>query len=175
MDLKFSFGGASPDHHDHGDAPSGIPLPFAGTASLPVSNSNELDVVVRIDRSATEPLVVAEVITGDGVTYSRGDVLLPEGADQGGADQAGADRDFAALAKAVRSAVSRAVAGLEGPLAQSITAIELQLASVGAGADTVDAGAGVIQALDLSADDPQVSEALQARIGVSAGTKIRVV
>lgn len=165
MDLKFSFGGASPDHHDHGGAPSGIPLPFAGAASFPVSTSSELDVVVRIDRSAAEPLVVAEVITGDGVTYSRGDVILPDGADH----------NFSALAKSVRSAVSRAVAALEGPLAQSITAIELQLASEGADSETVDAGAGVLEALSLSSNNPEVSEALQARIGVSAGTKIRVV
>ncbi len=150
MDLKFSFGGASPDHHDHGGAPSGIPLPFAGAASTPVSTSNELDVVVRIDASAGAPLVVAEVITGDGVTYARGDV---------GVDPF----DTTALAKATRSAISRAVAGLEGPLAEAVTAVELNLPDA----------AGVLMGLGIDSGEPVVTEALQARLGINVGTPIR--
>lgn len=151
MDLKFSFGGASPDHHDHGGAPSGIPLPFAGASATQVSTSNELDVVVRVDASGSEPLVVAEVITGDGVTYARGDVTVDP-------------NDPAALARAARSAISRAVAGLEGPLATAITAVELQLPEATA----------LLEPLGVSAESPSVTEALQARIGVAAGTPFRI-
>ncbi|MFC5337721.1 hypothetical protein [Leucobacter denitrificans] len=151
MDLKFSFGGASPDHHDHGGAPSGIPLPFAGSATAPVSTSGELDVVVRIDNSADAPLVVAEVITGDGVTYARGDVSVDP-------------TDAAALAKATRSAISRAVAGLEGPLAESITAVELSFQTA----------AEVLPILGIDTESPVVTEALQARLGINTGTPIRL-
>lgn len=157
MDLKFSFGGASPDHHDHGGAPSGIPLPFAGAATK-VSTSNVLDVVVRVDSSGVEPLVVAEVITGDGVTYSRSEIAC---------DPSTVDPTFpdtSALARVVRSAISRAVAALEGPLALSITSIELQ----------VPAGAVVVAELgaDSGATGAIVSETLQARMGVNAGVPI---
>lgn len=152
MDLKFSFDGASPDHHDHGDVPSGIPLPFAGVASTPVSTSSELDVVVRADSSTTERLIVAEVITGDGVTYARGDVAS-DATDEDG------------LAHAARSAISRAVAGLEGPLSESITSIRLELPNA----------AAVLAGLGLEADAPSVTEALQARIGVAVGTPIHTV
>lgn len=153
MDLKFSFGGASPDHShaagDHGGAPSGIPLPFAG--AVPVSTSSELDVVVRLDSSGDSPLVVGEVITGDGVTYSRGDAPF-------------AGSEPAALAKSIRSAVSRAVAGLEGPLAGAITSVRLQL----------DGSADALEALGVPLDTPAVTEALQARLGVNAGVPIEV-
>lgn len=149
MDLKFSFGGASPDHHDHGGAPQGIPLPFAGSGSTPVSTSSELDVAVRIDTASAESLMVAEVITGDGVTYARGDVAV---------DLA----DTSALARATRSAMSRAVAGLEGPLAEAVTAIRLQFPQA----------PEVIAELGIDVDAPTVTEELQARIGVSVGTPI---
>lgn len=158
MDLKFSFGGASPDHHDHGGAPSGIPLPFAGSAG-PVSTSNELDVVVRIDTSGDDSLVVAEVITGDGVTYSRSEIACdPSAADP-------ASPDVQTLARISRSAIARAVAALEGPLATAITSIELQVPAsavvvAGLGADSTPTGA-------------VVSEALQARMGVNIGVPIR--
>lgn len=161
MDLKFSFGGASPDHHDHGGAPSGIPLPFAGAATAQLSNSNVLDVVVRIDSSGAEPLVVAEVITGDGVTYSRSEIAC----DPATVDPA--SPDIAALARASRSAISRAVAALEGPLAMSITSIELQMP------------AGVVVIAELGADSGPtgavVSDALQARMGVNAGVPIQAI
>lgn len=149
MDLKFSFGGASPDQHDHGGAPSGIPLPFPGT-SAPASNSSELDVTVRLDTSGERKLV-AEVITGDGVTYSRGEVAVQPNADA------------AALSRAARSAISRAVAGLEGPLATAITSIELRF----------DGAPDALGELGLDASAPAVTEELQARLGISAGTPIR--
>lgn len=159
MDLKFSFGGASPDHHDHGGAPSGIPLPFAGASTTQVSTSNELDVVVRVDASGSEPLVVAEVITGDGVTYTRSEIAC----DPSAVDHTAPD--VAALSRTARSAIARAVAALEGPLATAITSIELRLPASAVviaelGADSTPAGA-------------VVSEALQARMGVNAGVPIR--
>lgn len=150
MDLKFSFGGASPDRHDHGDAPSGIPLPFAGAAQI-ASTSSELDVVVRIDSATGSSLVVAEVITGDGVTYSRAEVAP--------ADLAASDAS--ALARAARSAISRAVAGLEGPLATAITTVQLDFENA----------ARVLAEL---APCGAVSEELQSRIGVNAGTPVRL-
>ena len=174
MDLKFTLGGASPDRghtdHDHGGAPSGIPLPFAGATSLgqsfaPVSTSSELDVIVRIDRSGDIPFVVGEVVTGDGVTYSRGEVTCdPSAVDP-------ALPDASALARAVRSAAARAVAGLEGPLASAITSVRLEL-----GAEPRDHAAteAVLAELDVAADSPAVTEALQARIGVNAGVPIRL-
>lgn len=184
MDLKFSLGGASPDHghaaHDHGGAPSGIPLPFAGATSLgqsfaPVSTSSKLDVVVRIDRSGEQPLVVGEVVTGDGVTYSRGEVACdPSAVDPGSPGNSPADfpayspEAIAALARAARSAIARAVAGLEGPLATAITAVDLSAL----GAPPIVAL--VLAELELPGASPTVTEALQARIGVNAGVPIRV-
>jgi len=176
MDLKFSLGGASPDHghgaHDHGGAPSGIPLPFAGAASLgqsfaPVSTSSELDVVVRLDRSGEQPVVVGEVITGDGVTYSRADVACdPAAVDPAFGDDSPVDA--ATLARAARSAIARAVAGLEGPLATAITAVDLSALA------TPPVLALVLAELELAARSPAVTETLQARIGVNAGVPIRV-
>ncbi|WP_010157479.1 hypothetical protein, partial [Leucobacter chromiiresistens] len=84
MDLKFSFGGASPDHHhDDGGAPSGIPLPF--TTKTPGSTSSELEATVRREGAQ----LVGEVVTGDGVTYARAEVPLRD-----------EQPDAAALAKA---------------------------------------------------------------------------
>lgn len=151
MDLKFSFGGASPDHsHDgHGEAPSGIPLPFS---VAPASTSNVLEIHVR----CAESEVVAEALSGDGVTYGRAEVEE-------------AARDPKALARAMQSAVARVVAELDGPLADSVTAIVLQLS--GAEAKTVEA-----LGFD-EAQDPELaftSEAFQRRTGVAAGTPVRL-
>ena len=152
MDLKFSFGGASPDQHDHGGAPSGIPLPFAGAASAPLSMSSQLDVVVRLDSASGAAIVVAEVLSGDAVSYARAEVQADP-------------QNGSAFAKAVRSAISRAVAGLEGPLAGAVSSIELQLAQ----------GNEVLAELGLPSISPTVDHALQARIGVPEGTPIRIV
>lgn len=170
MDLKFSLGGAAPDHHDHGAAAPGIPLPFAGATSLgqnfaPMSNSSELDIVVRIERAETVALVVGEAVTGDGVTYARGEVSCDPSAVDPSAP------DLPALARAVRSAAARAVAGLEGPLALAITSVQLQL---GRAPDGTGLGSAVLAELGVAADSPAVSEALQARIGVNTGVPIRV-
>lgn len=106
MDLKFSFGGASPDH-GHGDAPSGIPLPFS---VAPVSTSSVLEVQVRL----TDAEVIAEAVSGDGVTYGRAEI-------------AAAGRDPLALARAVRSVTARVVAELDGPLSEAVTGLVLTL------------------------------------------------
>ncbi|MGW9021640.1 hypothetical protein ACWGOE_09180 [Leucobacter chromiiresistens] len=149
MDLKFSFGGASPDHHhDDGDAPSGIPLPF--TTKTPGSTSSELEATVRREGAQ----LVGEVVTGDGVTYARAEVPLRD-----------AQPDAAALAKAARSALARAVAALEGPLAESVRVVGFAL-----GAGSRDA----VEQLGIDPAVPAVDEALQRRIGVAAGTPVRI-
>ena len=156
MDLKFSFGGASPDH-SHGEAPSGIPLPFS---VAPVSTSSVLEVHVRV----TDSQVIAEALSGDGVTYGRAEL-----------DQA--DRDPLALARAARSVTARVVAELDGPLAEAVTGLVL---SLGGGE------IAVIEALDFpvtpagntaDAERPAVavtSEPFQRRTGVVSGTPLHV-
>lgn len=156
MDLKFSFGGASPDHsHDgHGGAPSGIPLPFStapASLTLTTSPSSVLEVQVR----CTETEVIAEAVSGDGVTYGRAEV-------------AEVARDPHALSRAVQSAAARVVAELEVPLADAVTAVVLQLDG---------AEPQVIEGLGFeSAQDPALaltSEAFQRRTGIAAGTTVR--
>ena len=144
MDLKFTFGGAAPDH-GHGDAPSGIPLPFSTT---PASSSSELSLVARHSADT----LVAEALSGDGVSYARAET---------GATAA----DPTALARSVRSALARAVAELEGPLAESITEVVLDLGS---------ASADIARELGLDPAVPVVDAALQRRIGVNAGTRVRL-
>ncbi|GAA1327704.1 hypothetical protein ACFSWE_11855 [Leucobacter albus] len=176
MDLKFTFGGASPDQHGHGDAPSGIPLPFAGAASGPVSTSNELDVFVRLVTSPEGATAIAEVVTGDGVTYTRSEVELARARTVGGSLPVDSGEpieanDIEALTRAVRSAISRAVAALEGPLASAITSIEVDVPGAAAVVAALGAGPGPVS-------EPRtagvVTEALQARLGITAGTPLRV-
>ncbi|GAB2555450.1 hypothetical protein [Leucobacter ruminantium] len=154
MDLKFSFGGASPDHgHEargRGDAPSGIPLPFSTVP--PRSTSGVLE--VRVRRSADG--VTASAVTGDGVVYCDAEApVRGEGS--------------AALARAVRSAASRAVAALEGPLADSVTGLVLGLD--GEESAVLDEF-GIVADADAE-QAAAVDEGLQRRIGVAAGTPIR--
>ena len=148
MDLKFSFGGASPDQHDHGGAPSGIPLPFAGAATSLTPASTVLEVRVTLAGEA----VVAEALSGNGVTYAR-------------AARSTVDLSPAGLAAAARSAIARAGAELGDRLVGTVSAVVLALGE--------HTGA-VLQQLELDAADPAVSEALQARTGISAGTPIRL-
>ncbi|KIP53142.1 hypothetical protein [Leucobacter komagatae] len=166
MDLKFSFGGASPDQHDHGGAPSGIPLPFAGVASSATSTSSELGIFVRLVTSPEGATAIAEVITGDGVTYTRSEVTLKRAQGVGGplpidSGEPIDPADTDAVMRAVRSAISRAVAALEGPLASAVTSIELDVPN----ADSI------IELLGVPASGT-VDDALQARWGVSAGTPV---
>jgi hypothetical protein len=150
MDLKFSFGGASPDHHNdgHGEAPSGIPLPFS---AAPASTSSVLEIHVR----RTESGVTAEAVSGDGVTYGRAEIEAVV-------------RDPEHLARTTQSAVARVVAELEGPLAGSVTAVVLQLDG---------SEQQVVNALAFeAAPDPALavtSEAFQRRTGVASGTVVR--
>lgn len=148
MDLKFSFGGASPDHHDHGDAPSGIPLPFAGAATSLSSTSTVLEVRVTLAGDA----VVAEALSGDGVSYAK-------------AARSTVDHSPAGLAAATRSAIARAGAELGDPLVGSVSAIVLSLG------EQTD---GVQRELGLDAANFAVNASLQARTGISTGTPIRL-
>ncbi|GAA1616278.1 hypothetical protein [Leucobacter chromiireducens] len=149
MDLKFSFGGASPDHHDHGGAPSGVSLPLTAKPVSLGPASSSLDIVLR----RTGATLVAEAVSGDGVTYARAEVdTAPEPAPE-------------ALAKAARSAISRAVAELEGPMSESVTAVVVDL-----GTDSV----ALITALGINLADPVVDAALQRRSGIAMGTPVRV-
>ena len=154
MDLKFSFNGGSSDGdaHDHGHATGapaaqGIPLPFT---TGPSSTSSVLEIQVRREPAA----LVAEAVSGDGVTYARAHV-----ADSGGV-----------LAGTVRSAISRAVAELEGPLSEAVTGITI---TVG------DEGPDVIATLFPTARESEngavefvTDDAFQRRTGVSAGTPV---
>lgn len=164
MDLKFSFGGASPDH-GHGDAPSGIPLPFS---VAPASTSSVLEVHVRL----TDTQVIAEALSGDGVTYGRSEV-----------DETA--RDPRTLARASRSVIARVVAELDGPLAESVTGLVLRLDG-----DEIP----VIEALDFpsapvtgstavgDAGTPEgsapavavTSEGFQRRTGIVSGTPVHI-
>ena len=148
--MKFTFGGASPDHHDHGDAPSGIPLPFT-TKSLG-SSSGVLELRARL----VPGTVIAEALSGDGVAYATAEVALR-------------DEGSAGLARTVRSALSRAVAGLEGPMADSISALILDLGGE---------EQAVLAEFDIDSDASAspvavINDALRMRIGAPSGTPIR--
>lgn len=150
MDLKFSFGGASPDHHDHGGAPSGIPLPFAGAATQLASTSSVLELHVTVAGQE----VIAEALSGDGVSYGR-------------AVTSAVDRDSVGVAAAARSALARVGAELGDPLIGSVSAVVLDLGTL---------AAPVLAELGVEAPgEARVTEALQARTGVAQGTPVRVV
>ena len=154
MDLKFTFNGgpSDGDAHDHGHESAampaqGIPLPFT---TAPSSTSSVLEIQVR--READD--IIAEAVSGDGVTYARAQV--PEAGT--------------ALAATVRSAISRAVAELEGPLSEAVTGITI---TVGA------EGPDVIATLFPTAREEEdgavafgTDDAFQRRTGISAGTPV---
>ncbi|QZY51741.1 hypothetical protein [Leucobacter tenebrionis] len=156
MDLKFTFNGGSQasehSHDSHAGASGGIPLPFS---TVPSASSSVLELQVRL----ADESVIAEALSGDGVNYSSAQVER----------ESGSGEEPIALGKAVRSALARAVAGLEGPLSEAVTALVLDLRG---------AEAEVLRSLGVAVDetaDPRavVDEALQRRIGVAAGTPIR--
>lgn len=155
MDLKFTFnGGSAATEHSHdagaGAAP-GIPLPFTTT---PAASSSVLELHARLSGDT----VVAEALSGDGVNYASAEVEPAAGAD-----------DAVALGKAVRSALARAVAGLEEPLSEAVTALVLDL-----GGAEAEALRSLGIAVDETADPRAVADdALQRRVGVAAGTPIR--
>lgn len=154
MDLKFTFNGgtqASEHSHDAGTgAAPGIPLPFS---TVPAATSSVLELHARLSGGA----VVAEALSGDGVSYASAEV-----------ERAAEPGDAAALGKAVRSALARAVAGLEGPLSEAVTSLVLDL-----GGAEAEALRSIGIAVDETADPRAVvDDALQRRIGVAAGTPI---
>lgn len=151
MELKFTFSGAAPDHHDHGDAPSGIPLPLSTTSKLG-STSSVLELRARLAVGE----VIAEALSGDGVAYTTAAVeIRSEGS--------------AGLARALRSALSRAVAGLEGPMAETISAVVLDLAG------QEDAALGELGIQVIPGQDPvaTVNDELRNRTGAPAGIPVR--
>lgn len=146
MDLKFSFDGGRQEEHTHDDGGSTvIPLPFS---TAPASTSSVLDIELRRDAD----LLVAEAVSGDGVTYARAEIDAP-------------DDDAEALARAARSAVSRAVAGLEGPLSEAVTAIKIALGP---------SGGAVLAALSFEGADGEArtDDAFQRRTGIVSGTPV---
>lgn len=150
MSLKFSFGGSSPEPHDH-DAP-GITLPFAGAASRPTAGSSTLELTVTLGDGE----VACTALSGDGVAYARAAKPVAAGAAP-------------TLANAVRSVLARAGAELPEPLIESVTGVVLELGG---------AESAVLEELGLAVTPgatqlATVDEALQARTGVAAGTPIR--
>jgi len=148
MDLKFSFGGASPASDD---APSGIPLPFS---TAPTSTSSVLELhLSRVADESGSDLISCEAVSGDGVSYAR------------------AERSSAGigLSAAVRSALARVGPELPEALLGSVTAIVASLDG-----DEAEVFSELGLTVDPAAKPPAlVTEALQARTGVAAGTPIR--
>lgn len=158
MDLKFTFAGASSDQHDHGGAPAGIPLPFAGAPSGSGGSgpgSSVLELVVT--RSADGSELVCEGLSGDGVVYAS-------------ARRAVVGADTATLALALRSVLARGGAELPEPLLGSVSAVVLDLG--GCERETLESlGLSVSPSGQMLA---QVDEALQARTGITAGTPMQL-
>jgi len=151
MDLKFTFGGASSDDNGRDDAPSGIPLPFSTTPG--VSTSSVLELHARLADGALS----CAATSPDGVEYASASVTVSA-------------QDPASLARALRSGVSRAVAGLEGPLAEAITAIVLDLG----GSEVEVLGELGISTIPFEEHVAAVvSDDFQRRTGVASGTPIR--
>lgn len=153
MDLKFTFGEAPRDSHDHGGTSQGIPLPFAGAAPPAISTSSTLDLRVTIEGDSPA-VAVCEALSGDGVSYARAEKVV--------ASPATAEE----LARAVRSVLARGGATLPEPLLTSITSVVLDLG----GRETE-----ALTALGIHAESGlTVDDALQARTGITAGTPIRI-
>ncbi len=155
MNLKFSFNGAPQQPHDHDDhAPAGasagsLPLSASFTQG-PATSSSVLEMNVTL--AADE--VVCTALSGDGVQYAAASV----------------DINAQPLHQTLRSALARAGAELPEPLLSSVTAIVLDLG--GREHETLTA-----LGLTVSASATQlatVDDALQQRIGIAAGTPIRI-
>lgn len=160
MDLKFSFGGGSSDSHDHGGTSSGIPLPFAGASSSSVSHSNTLEIRLTLsDPESHTPTVVANALSGDGVSYAKAQKLVQDLTAEG-------------ITAAARSALARVGAELGDPLVQSVTAVVIDL---GAHRTAVFGELGLSNAALAGATECEgvMTEGLQARTGISAGTIVR--
>lgn len=163
MDLKFTFGDASPLPLT--DVNAGSPGPGQGSARL------ELHVSLA-EAHDGERSIVCVGRSGDGVEYARSEKPL-------------AGTEPGALAAAIRSVLARAGAELPEPLLGSVTAIAIDLTAPGSSVDErTTQHAALIDALGLSAGVEAgtvagtgtafaVNEPLQARTGVAAGTPIR--
>lgn len=160
MDLKFTFSGATPDQHDHGGAPGGIPLPFAGAPSAPLSTSSVLEMVVTLLPSGDE--IECDARSGDGVSYARAQRSVKAKL------AAESETTDAALGLALKSVLARAGAELPEKLIESVTSVKLSLGG---------REAAVLTELGLIANPAaailaQVDAPLQARTGITAGTPI---
>lgn len=159
MDLKFTFGDASPLPLT--DVNAGSPGPGQGSSRL------ELHVSLA-EAHDGERSIVCVGRSGDGVEYARSEKPL-------------AGTEPGALAAAIRSVLARAGAELPEPLLGSVTAIAIDLTAPGSSVDERSPqDAALIDALGLSAGVQAgtgtafaVNEPLQARTGVAAGTPIR--
>lgn len=160
MSLKFTFGGAASERHDHDDhddhdghdhGGSGIPLPFLGASSASSASG-----VLELRASIGGDEVVCEALSGDGVSYARASRLLT-------------DDSTAGLAASVRSALARTGAELPEPLLGSVTGIVLDLG----GAESAVLAEWGVEAIEGADPLAAVDSTLQARIGITAGTPIR--
>lgn len=148
MDLKFSFGASNP-----------LPLASEGAGSASFGGPGAGVLELKISLQASE--IVAEGLSGDGVSYAR--VQKPVTGE-----------DPAALAAALRSVLARCGAELPEPLLGSVTAVVVSLGGFEAevlrelGLVVTETSTSSSSVIQLST----VDESLQARTGISAGTPI---
>lgn len=154
MDLKFSFGGATPDS---GGAPLGSVIPLSAAAS---SNSSVLRLRVSRDVSGSPAgspesnTLICDALSGDGVSYARIEREVAETEH---------------LAAGVRSALARVGPELPEALLGSVTEVVLAL-----GGDETAVLTELGIAVNIDQDPPAlVDEPLQARTGIAAGTPVR--
>jgi hypothetical protein len=154
MSLKFTFGGGSPDHHDHGSAPAGV-------AELPLTPAPVGGGSLEFALTLEDARISGEARSESGVAYATaGKAVTGQGA--------------AAAAGAIRSVLSRLEAELVEPLRTTATSIELVLDADARARLGVDAAA-LLAELGADPAAPAVDDALQARTGITAGTPIRIV
>lgn len=155
MSLKFTFSSGGEGQHDHSSTdeqrPGAISLTPTTTTGLPHATPSQSS-VLELRVTSIDGNVRCEGVSGDGVTYSSASVTPGS----------------KPLAEVVRSAIARAGAALPEPLLGAVTAVVFDLS---------DRSAEVARDLGLTVSETgdqlaTVSEALQMRTGVSAGTPI---
>lgn len=162
MDITFTFGSSNP-----------LPLTPQGQnsgATGAEASTLELHVTRSVGKVRTGEIRTGEIRTG----AIDGEVLACEGRSGDGVSYARAERalsssDPAGLATALRSVLARAGAELPEPLLGTVTGIVLDL-----GPD----GLPVLAELGIASGAEHagyvVDDALQARTGIAAGTRIRL-
>ena len=147
MDLKFTFAKSTPPAAD-GQAGKAANLTGSGATQLPL-NSASRNLFVEVLESAEDARAVA--VSGDGVNY--GSAEKPLGANP---------------ASAYRSVIARVIAEVGEPLSGSISALKLSISAYHALASAEEFQGGAF------APDGTVSQALQLRTGLSAGTRVEL-